>query len=158
MAASFADFDHDGDPDLYVANDFGRNRLYRNTEGRFVDVAASLGAEDQGAGMGAAWGDIDGDGQQDLFVSNMYSSAGRRIAFQSGFGSGAGLEGIRNHALGNSLLLQTPEGTFTNRADDLGVRMGRWAWGGMMVDLNGDGQLDLYSPNGFITGTQKDDL
>ena len=40
FAASWEDYDNDGDPDLYVANDYGRNNLYRNNGGQFVDVAA----------------------------------------------------------------------------------------------------------------------
>ena len=40
FAAAWEDFDRDGDPDLYVANDFGRNCLYRNDAGRFVEIAA----------------------------------------------------------------------------------------------------------------------
>ena len=46
FAAAWEDYDDDGDPDLYVANDYGRNNLYENTNGRFVDVAAELGIED----------------------------------------------------------------------------------------------------------------
>ena len=41
FAASWEDYDLDGDADLYVANDFGRNNLYRNDGGQFVDVAKS---------------------------------------------------------------------------------------------------------------------
>ena len=48
FAASWSDFDSDGDQDLYVANDFGRNNLYENREGRFIDIAAALGVEDEG--------------------------------------------------------------------------------------------------------------
>ena len=40
-AAAWEDFDNDGDQDLYVANDFGRNNLYRNDSGRFTDIAAA---------------------------------------------------------------------------------------------------------------------
>ncbi len=42
FAASWEDYDNDGDPDLYVANDYGRNNLYQNSGGKFVDVAAEL--------------------------------------------------------------------------------------------------------------------
>ena len=42
---------------LYVANDYGRNNLYRNDDGRFVDIAAEAGVEDQAAGMSVAWSD-----------------------------------------------------------------------------------------------------
>ena len=53
-AAVWEDFDNDGDIDLYVANDFGRNNLYQNQHGKFADVAAASGTEDMAAGMGLA--------------------------------------------------------------------------------------------------------
>ena len=82
FAASWADYDNDGDPDLYVANDFGRNNLYRNNgDGTFRDVAAEAGLEDLAAGMSGSWGDYDNDGYLDLYVSNMWSSAGQRLTF-----------------------------------------------------------------------------
>ncbi|MCA9002833.1 MAG: VCBS repeat-containing protein, partial [Planctomycetes bacterium] len=68
FAASFEDYDNDGDQDLYVANDFGRNGLYRNDGGHFVNVAPDMHAEDLAAGMGVTWGDWNRDGFMDLFV------------------------------------------------------------------------------------------
>ena len=88
-AASWEDYDNDGDPDLYVANDHGRNNLYRNDSGRFSDVAAAAGVEDISAGMAVSWGDYDRDGKMDLYVGNMYSAAGGRVAFQRRFQAGA---------------------------------------------------------------------
>jgi hypothetical protein len=68
--AVFADYDNDGDQDLYVAND-GPNRLYRNDgTGRFEDVAASAGVATATADVSAAWGDYDDDGYLDLYVVN----------------------------------------------------------------------------------------
>ncbi len=162
FAASFADFDGDGDADLYVANDFGRNQLWRNersaeTPLRFVDVAAELGVEDVAAGMGVTWADFDLDGQSDLYVSNMFSSAGNRIAYDRNFHASAPretLELYRRHAEGNSLFLQRAGAfEFTGAAN-----LGLWAWGGLAFELDGDGRPDLYVPNGFITGTNPDDL
>ncbi|MCZ6682975.1 MAG: VCBS repeat-containing protein [Planctomycetota bacterium] len=161
LAASWADYDGDGDPDLYVANDFGRNNLYRNDGGRFVDVAAEAGAEDQAAGMGVSWSDFDLDGDLDLYVSNMFSAAGRRVAYQSRFMKDAAAEdkrGVQRHALGNTLLVNQGDGTFRDRSDESGVRLGRWAWGGGFIDMNNDGYDDILIPNGFLTNEFKDDL
>ena len=88
-AACWEDFDNDGDQDLYVANDFGRNNLYANQDGRFTDIAQRANVEDSASGMSAAWGDVNGDGQMDLYVGNMFSSAGGRITFQPEFKPGA---------------------------------------------------------------------
>jgi hypothetical protein len=164
FAAAFEDYDDDGDPDLYVANDFGRNNLYRNDGGKFVDVAAEAGVEDISAGMGVAWGDFDGDQRFDLYVSNMYSSAGNRIAYQRQFQVGA-LDEVRaqyrRHAHGNTLFRNRGDGRFEDASQSenpLGVSMGRWAWGALFVDLDNDGWQDLLSPNGFLTAERSDDL
>jgi hypothetical protein len=156
----FTDFDLDGDPDLHVVNDFGRNQMFVLEDGKYVDRAAELGLEDQGAGMGASWSDFDQDGDLDVYVSNMFSSAGRRVAFQSTFGEGRTQEelaGIRRLSLGNSLFVRDGD-AFADRSDDAGVRMGRWAWGAAFCDLNGDGYDDIVSPSGFLTGPKPGDL
>ena len=76
-AAGFVDIDEDGDQDLYVANDFGENALYRNDGDRFVDAAERSGVVDPGFGMGVSFGDYDNDGDLDLHVTNMSSTAGQ---------------------------------------------------------------------------------
>ena len=161
LAASWADYDNDGDPDLYVANDFGRNNLYQNNNGRFKDVAAEAGVEDQAAGMGASWADFDRDGDLDLYVSNMFSSAGRRIAYQSRFmkdRSDQSRSAAQHHSLGNTLLANLGNGRFEDVSDRTGVRMGRWAWGSTFVDIDNNGLKDIVVPNGFLTNQYKDDL
>ncbi len=161
LACAWMDYDHDGDPDLYVANDFGRNNLFRNDGGRFIDVAAEAGAEDQAAGMGVSWSDFDADGDMDLHVSNMFSSAGQRIAYQSRFQpqvQDAQRQQIQQHSLGNTLLVNQGDGTFRDASAAAGIRMGRWAWGGRFVDINNDGFDDLVVPNGFLTNPLEDDL
>jgi hypothetical protein len=159
-AAAWEDFDTDGDQDLYVANDFGRNNLYRNDGGRFVDVAAELGVEDIGPGMSVSWGDYDNNGRPDIYVSNMFSSAGNRITHQQQFKTSLDDEArqmFRRHARGNSLF-QNTGGQFHDRGVDLGVTLGRWAWGSLFVDIDNDGWDDVYVTNGFITADDGHDL
>jgi hypothetical protein len=159
-AATWVDHDDDGDLDLYVANDFGRNNLYRNDGGRFTDVAGAAGVEDMAAGMGTSWSDYDGDGDLDLYVSNMFSSAGRRITYQRQFHTAPGVDvgAFQRHARGNSLFANQGDGTFRDVTLDAGVWMGRWAWGAEFVDLNDDGLDDIYVPNGFLTNEDTKDL
>ena len=161
FAAAWEDFDGDGDQDLYVANDFGRNNLYRNDEGHFSDVAAQAGVEDIAAGMAVTWADYDGDGWMDLYVSNMFSSAGNRVTYQRQFQRGSPVETraqFQRHARGNSLFQNTGKGAFRDVSEETGVTMGRWAWGSLFSDLNNDGWEDLLVANGFITNQKTEDL
>ena len=162
FAATWEDYDDDGDPDLYVANDYGRNNLYENTSGRFVDVAAELGIEDMASGMSASWGDFNRDGRLDIYISNMFSAAGNRITFQRQFKPGAPqamLAQYQRHARGNTLFQADQEGRgFSDVSVEQGVTMGRWAWGSRFVDLNNDGWEDLVVANGFISTEDTGDL
>ncbi|MFN0125216.1 MAG: FG-GAP repeat domain-containing protein [Verrucomicrobiales bacterium] len=163
FAAAWEDYDSDGDLDLYVANDFGRNNLYRcdrTPDGtRFRDVAAIAGVEDISAGMSASWGDVDNDGNPDIYVSNMWSSAGNRVSYQRRFREGSSqLTSFQRHARGNSLFHNAGDGTFHDISESAGVTMGRWAWGSRFADLNNDGHDDLVVANGYITQPDPADL
>ncbi len=78
-ATLFFDFDDDGDPDLFVADDGDTLKVFRNdtVDGvvRFTDVGAALGLDVSGAWMGFALGDYDGDADLDVFVTNIGSHA-----------------------------------------------------------------------------------
>ncbi len=65
-----ADYDGDGNTDLYLLN-WGPNRLYRNNgDGTFTDVARTAGVDDEGWGVSASWSDVDRDGDLDLYLVN----------------------------------------------------------------------------------------
>lgn len=163
FTAAWEDYDNDGDLDLYVANDYGRNNLYRfdRSTGQFHDVAPDAGVEDISTGMSASWGDYDNDGWMDLYVANMWSSAGNRIAYQRRFHSGADhdtLAELRRHARGNSLFRNAGDGRFHDVSVEAGVTMGRWSWGSLFTDINSDGRQDLVVTNGYITQEDTGDL
>jgi hypothetical protein len=70
FGAATADYDNDGDTDLFLTN-WGPNRLYRNNgDGTFTDVAPEAGLDDERWGISAAWSDVDLDGDLDLYVTN----------------------------------------------------------------------------------------
>ena len=168
QAAGWEDFDNDGDPDLYVANDFGLNNLYRNdlqSDGsrKFVEISNETGVEDQAAGMSVAWGDYDRDGWMDLYVGNMYSYAGNRITFQSNFkpeGTNDVKQRFQRFARGNTFFRNkgADGDSFEDLSVELDVNRGRWAWGSRFMDLNNDGWEDLVVANGYITTDDSGDL
>ncbi len=162
LACLWEDFDDDGDLDLFVANDFGRDNLFANEDGHFRDVAPEVGADDISAGMGASAADFDRDGDMDLLISNMFSSAGLRIASQADkFMGGENRDVHRHylqHARGNTLLANRGDGTFEDTTLAAGVAVGGWAWGAKFVDLDNDGLEDIFCPDGFITNPDANDL
>jgi len=128
-----ADFDGDGDPDLFVANDATPNHFYRNDGGRFTEMAtiAGVGYDPQGvetAGMGVDVVDIDGDGRLDLFVTNMV------FEFNNLY-----------HNEGDLTFLDI---TRELRLDDDNYRHVGWAT--RFVDFNHDGALDCFIANGHV--------
>ena len=160
LAAAWEDYDADGDQDLYVANDYGQNCLYRNEAGRFVETANEVGLVDFGSGMSASWGDFDRDGRADLYVGNMFSSAGRRITPQAAFLGGADAEKRRLYnrfAKGNSLFRGVGD-NFSEVPDAGGAERGRWAWSSPFADIDNDGFEDLLVANGYITASDPGDL
>ena len=169
FAAAWEDFDNDGDQDLYVANDYGRDNLYRNDAtvsgtARFVDISAAADIETAGLGMSITWGDFDRDGWMDAYVSNMFSAAGNRIAFQPKFDPDESQETKRRYqriARGNTLLknLGNPGAPgFVDLSGPSGTEMGRWSWGSQFLDFNNDGWEDLFVSNGYITTEDTGDL
>jgi hypothetical protein len=132
LAAASADFDEDGWPDIYLANDYGPEELYLNDHGRrFVLTTAGLASESK-SGMSVALGDVFNRGHLDAFVTNISE---RGYLFQN-----------------NNLRLNrlTDARRFVNVAEGEVADAG-WAWGAQFGDLNNDGMNELFVANGFIS-------
>ena len=184
LGVAWGDYDEDGDRDLYVANDFGRNTLFRNnSDGTFTDVSKETGTIDPGFGMSAAFGDIDNDGDLDIYISNVHSaqrwyaqaatlyqymlnSIGQRTIFEDwpsykGIFSIAGTDWSSfgdETVKGNSLMLNNGKGQFVDVSEVAGTNPFGWYWSSTMFDYDNDGRQDIYAVNGWITAKSEDDL
>jgi hypothetical protein len=150
MGAAAADFDNDGNVDLFVAG-VGRSSLYRNLgNGRFEDVTARAGIRDSWWAVAAGWFDFDNDGLLDLWIvhytawpppaDRFCGDSGRKIRVYCHPKYFAGLPGRLYRNLGG--------GTFedVSEASGIAAHAGR----GMSVafaDYDGDGFLDAYVTN-----------
>ena len=143
---SAADFDNDGDLDLYVLN-YGPNIFYRNNgDGTFTDISAAAGLDNPRWSLSAPWFDYDGDGDLDVYVANYleYDSG----KFKSYYAA-AGYPGpLSYNGQPDSLYRNNGDGTFTDVTKDAGVYQpnGR-AMSATIADLNNDGLLDIYVAN-----------
>lgn len=122
LTNAFADYDNDGDPDLFVGFDGKPNRLYRNDQGVFTDVASAAGVADARPTRAVAWGDFDADGDADLLVGFTPSPNASVLKV---YRNDAGKFGDVTAASG----LMVPTGA---------VRQPAW------VDVDADGDLDLF--------------
>jgi FG-GAP-like repeat len=118
---AWADYDGDGDLDLFVGFRGAPNRLYRNERGGFVDVAASAGLADTTETRAAAWGDYDSDGDPDLYV------------------------GFANAPQQPNKVYRNDSGRFTDAAPGLGIELRGASRQAAWVDYDGDGDLDLFA-------------
>lgn len=151
FAAAWCDYDRDGHQELYVANDFGRNNLYKFDGRKFRDIAAEAGVEDIGPGMSAAWFDAHGDGRFDLYVANMWTPIGQRVVKEANLEPA---DAYRRHAKGNTLYRNLGDGRFAETGQ---AEMGRWAWSADACDFDYDGSPEIYVACGMITGDRPDD-
>jgi hypothetical protein len=129
-----ADFDGDGWPDVFIANDQQPNRLWINRrDGTFTEEAVQRGVAYNGmgkayAGMGVALGDADGDGLEDLFVTHLGQET-------------------------NTLWVQGPRGLFRDRTGAAGLAASRWrgtGFGTVLADFDLDGAPDVAVVNGRV--------
>jgi len=146
MGVVAADYDADGDSDLYVTN-YGANRLYRNNgDGTFTDVAEAAGVDDPSFSVGAVFFDYNGDGWLDLYVGNylMYDAQRRRDDGAPGFPGPRAYAGQQDR-----LFRGSGDGTFVDVTSRAGIEIepkGR-AMGVGAFDYDDDGRLDVFVCN-----------
>ena len=122
QANAWADADGDGDLDYFVAFRGRPNRLYRNDQGAFRDVAAEVGVIDNVETRAAAWGDFDADGDPDLFIGFADPKVPAKV--------------YRNDAKGTR---------FVDVAAQIGLNLNGVSRQPAWIDYDGDGDLDLFA-------------
>ncbi len=152
MGAAAADFDNDGDQDIFVAG-VGRNQLFRNDGGRFTDVAETSGVARASWSVAGVWLDYDRDGRLDLFVVNYvrWTPGPQRFC-------GDRTRDLRVYChpkyfegLPNTLYRNKGDGTFADvtQAAGLATIVGK-GMSAAMLDLDGDRWPDLYVTNDSV--------
>jgi hypothetical protein len=137
--ALFADYDNDGDKDLFVSRSFQPNQLFRNTgDGTFEDVTAQAGIGADNSTSVASWADYNNDGFLDLYVGRYLDP---RKTIPTTFYARNGER--------NQLYRNNGNGTFTNVTEAAGVGEVGLCLGTAFGDYNDDGYPDLYVSNDF---------
>ncbi len=151
VTAAFADYDNDGDPDLFVTSVRGGNALMRNEgEGRFTDVTEEAGVTYSGHSSGVTFFDFDRDGLLDCFVTNVGSYTieeqgpgpywiGRVDAFVG--------HKFPERTEASILYRNLGAGRFQDVSQEVGLVDTGWAGDATFTDLNRDGWPDLYVLN-----------
>jgi hypothetical protein len=135
------DFDNDGDPDVYVASDYGRDRVYMNDgDGKFSDISDTAIGKDTKKGMNAEVADYDNDGWLDVYVTNITDEYMKEC----------------NMLWHNDGAWANGKGTFTDLSKETGTCDTLWGWGAKFADFDNDGWLDLFATNGLRSGSKQD--
>ena len=154
LSVRFRDIDLDGDPDIYLANDFeSPDRFWINQgDGTFRELGAPRLRKTSHASMSVAFGDVDGNGLLDVFVADMLPISTRRRKTQMPmlmerrppFGDTTVVMQVNR----NTLLLGQADGSYTETARWAGVDASGWTWGTELLDVDLDGDLDLVAATG----------
>jgi enediyne biosynthesis protein E4 len=138
MSGSWADYDNDGDMDVFLANDQGDNALFRNDGGfNFTKMMSDTVSNSNGRSFSSAWSDIDNDGDQDLFVTN---------SFQTGT------------LLLNFMYINNGDGTFSRVNNTAPATDLDWSYGCAFGDYDNDGFEDLAVATCRFAGINREDL
>jgi hypothetical protein len=156
LSASIADYNEDGWPDVYVANDFLEpDFLYINQkDGTFRESLKEHFKHISFYGMGSDVADINNDGLMDLMVLDMVASdhqrSKRNMASMSNSNFWALVKyGFHYQYMLNTLQLNNGNGSYSEIAQMAGVSQTDWSWGPLIADFDCDGWQDIFVGNGI---------
>jgi hypothetical protein len=163
LAALWWDYDADGWPDLYVANDyFGPDMLYRNNRnGTFTNVIGVAVPHTPWSSMGVDIADLNNDGLMDLMATDMLGSTHFRRNVMLGESSKWRwfLDVAEPRQYGrNAVYLNTGAGRVMEAAYQTGLAATDWTWGPRLEDFDNDGKVDVFIANGTLRDVQHADL
>ena len=164
-SAAWWDYNQDGWPDLYVANDFAApDRLYRNNgDGTFTNVTDEVLPHVPYSSMGTDIGDVNNDGWIDLLATDMAATTHEKDQRSMAETRGRtkdpadGSTAIPNY-LRNALYVNTGVGRCLEAAFLTGLAATDWTWSVRFEDLDNDGWLDLHVTNGMHREIHNSDL
>jgi len=154
-SATWWDYDNDGWPDLYVANDYGApDKLYHNNrDGTFTDTLDQVLPHTSFYSMGSDLGDVNNNGLIDLLVADMATTTHQKdqnsIAESRERDAEADNSPAAQKLHRSALFLNTGTGRCLEAAFLAGVAKTNWTWSPRLEDLDNDGRLDLFVTNGF---------
>ena len=165
LSATAADFNSDGLPDLFVANDFVEHDfLYINQgDGTFRDEIHERMKHISNFSMGADAGDINNDGELDIYVVDMVAEDHYRNKVMMGAMSTELFNysvkmGYHRQYMANMLHLNSGVGDFQEIAQMAGVSKTDWSWAVLMADLDLDGWKDFFVSNGTWRDSRHNDF
>ncbi len=156
LGAKFRDLDVDGDPDLYVANDFeDLDALWLNDgRGNFRRADWTALRQMSNSSMGVDIADVEGDGRPDIFVTDMLSDDSRRLRTQipthTALPKLPGDDRLQLQQQRNALFVNRGDGTFAEVGMGAGLAASGWSWGTAFLDVDLDGRKDLLVANGHL--------
>lgn len=163
LSVTWWDYNRDGWPDLYVANDFyGQDRLFRNNrDGTFTDVIRDAIGHTPWYSMGTDAADINNDGLPDLMATDMAGT--NHYKDKIGMGDMSESAWFLTHAeprqfMRNALYLNSGTPRFMEIAYMAGVASTDWTWSVNFGDLDNDGLTDLFVTNGMTRDLFNSDL
>ena len=167
LATGTFDHDLDGHLDIFIANDFGPDVLYRNRgDGTFEDLTVATNTGDRGSGMNVEFGDVNRDGRFDIYVTNIDMFSKRiKVVFprdESTISIDESLTRAFQYLSGNKLYVSVdrPGAEHAYLAEE-GVRFEPgdrgWGWDAAFFDYENDGDDDIYITNGWVDGSYAGD-